>query len=50
MIALRKDGVLNFVMGDHPSTLLRASLGSTRGNMNTDYQYTGQRTVVKWQG
>jgi RHS repeat-associated protein len=61
-IALRKDGVLNFVMGDHlGSTSLTtdengnelASMrykawGETRhatGNLNTDYQYTGQRTV-----
>jgi RHS repeat-associated protein len=63
---------LNFTLGDHPSTLLRASLGSTSlttdengnelasmrykawgetryatGNLNTDYQYTGQRTVAE---
>jgi RHS repeat-associated protein len=63
-IALRKDGVLNFIIGDHLgssslttdadgnelASMRYKAWGETRlatGSMNTDYEFTGQRTVAE---
>jgi len=48
-IAMRKNGVLNFIIGDHPSTALRASLGSisvivdASGNIVSQWQYKARQ-------